>query len=82
MNNGVIMLSFYAFSGKTIQENFEDNHLVFIPSLLFVGILFYLFYGIHLTNKVVSMSKNNTTNLKWRTKKKRTKTPTTFCHGI
>jgi hypothetical protein len=35
-------------SGKTIQRNFEDNHLVFIPFLLYNEFGVLLVSGIHL----------------------------------
>jgi hypothetical protein len=56
MNNGAIMLSFYALlAAKQFKENFQDNHLVFIPfCCLWVFGVLLVFTGIHLTNKVVS----------------------------
>ena len=55
MNNSALMLSFYPFIlAKEFKENFETNHLLFIPFCCAVVLGFFLvFTGWHLTNKVV-----------------------------
>jgi hypothetical protein len=56
MNNSALMLSFYPIIlAKQFKENFEHNHLLFIPfcCIWVLGILL-VFTGRHLTNKVVS----------------------------
>jgi hypothetical protein len=56
MNNSALLLSFYPLIlAKPFKENFEYNHLLFIPfcCIWVLGILL-VFTGRHLTNKVVS----------------------------
>ena len=55
MNNSALMLSFYPFIlAREFKENFETNHLLFIPFCCAVVLGFLLvFTGWHLTNKVV-----------------------------
>jgi len=56
MNNSALVLSFYlSILAKQFKENFEHNHLLFIPfcCIWVLGILL-VFTGRHLTNKVVS----------------------------
>tara|TARA_R110002124_G_scaffold223522_2_gene388840 strand:- start:1718 stop:2389 length:672 start_codon:yes stop_codon:yes gene_type:complete len=55
MNNSALMLSFYPFIlAKEFRENFETNHLLFVPFCCAVVLGFLLVYtGRHLTNKLV-----------------------------